>query len=374
MGQFDLWHVLFSFFWHPVQVRTSQHNGDEWLRHCCSLWSLHLQSERPLCSITNLLDNISYELFRVLKDRCSFSSLQLMHLAHSQHDVKYDLMTFQNKLLGGINVLSAVVEAGSFVRAGETLGLTQPAVSRAVARLEEQVGIRIFHRTARSIALTEEGRRFFEAVAPHLARIEEAATTARGSKATVRGRLRVNADELISEFLIAPNIQPFLSQYPELSLEVSAQDRMGDLVAGGFDMAVRFGLPQNSSLICQSLLETRVITCASPSYLASHPKIRHPSHLENGHQGIMYRNPSTGAPFEWEFKKGRQAVPVRVTGQLHVNHTSASIQACLAGQGVAQLLEFYMKEYLADGRLIRILPEWGMRHTLCTPITTHRTS
>ncbi len=268
-------------------------------------------------------------------------------------------MAFENKLLNGINVLSAVVKAGSFVRAGETLGLTQPAVSRAVARLERRVGIRMFHRTARSITLTDEGRRFFETVAPHLASIEDAVNAATGSKANVRGRLRVNTDEVISEFLLAPNIEPFLTQHPDLSLEISAQDRMGDLVAGGFDIAVRFGPPQNSSLICRSLLKARVITCASPAYLARHGELRRPSDLEKGHQSILHRNPDTGAPFEWEFRKGRQTIPVKVSGQLIVNNTRASISACLGGQGVAQLLDLYMTQFLVDGRLVQVLPQWA---------------
>ena len=103
-------------------------------------------------------------------------------------------MNFDGRLLSGIGVLSAVVQAGSFMRAGEALGLTQSAVSRAVARLEQRVGIRIFHRNARSITLTDEGRRFYEQVVPHLESIEDAAIRAAGSGAEVRGRLRVNVD------------------------------------------------------------------------------------------------------------------------------------------------------------------------------------
>ena len=101
---------------------------------------------------------------------------------------------FEAASLDGFGVLRAVVEAGSFVRAGEALGLTQPAVSRAVARLEERVGVRIFRRTARSISLTDEGRDFYDTIAPHLAAIEEATTSAGDAKARVRGRLRVNVD------------------------------------------------------------------------------------------------------------------------------------------------------------------------------------
>src|SRR5262245_21128448 len=122
-------------------------------------------------------------------------------------------MAFDSRLLSGIGVLSAVVEAGSFLRAGEALGLTQPAVSRAVARLEQRVGIRIFHRNARSITLTDEGRRFYEQVSPLLAGIEDAAIRAAGSRAEVRGRVRVNADGAFGHHVLGPRIHRFLAQY-----------------------------------------------------------------------------------------------------------------------------------------------------------------
>jgi DNA-binding transcriptional LysR family regulator len=272
-------------------------------------------------------------------------------------------MTFDTRLLNGVGVLSAVVEAGSFARAGEALGLTQPAVSRAVARLEARVGVRIFHRTARAITLTDEGRRFYEAVAPHLAAIAEAAAEAVGARTTVRGRLRVNVDEAVGQFVLAPHLQPLLARHPELVVELAVRDRMGDLVAEGFDVAVRFGVPQPSSLIGRRLLETRVLTCAAPAYLARRGTPRHPRELDAGapagHEGVLLRDPTTGRAFAWEFVRGREVVPVRVSGRLTVNGTGALLAACLGGQGLAQLLEVYARDFLADGRLVQVLPDWA---------------
>lgn len=276
-------------------------------------------------------------------------------------------MPFDSRLLSGIGVLSAVVEAGSFARAGEALGLTQPAVSRAVARLEARVGLRIFHRTARAITLTDEGRRFYEAVAPHLAAIEDAATEVGGASATVRGRLRGNVDEAFGHFVLAPRLQPLLARHPDLAVELAVRHRMGDLVAEGFDIAVRFGEPQPSALIGRRLLDTRVLTCASPDYLARHGTPGHPGELASGqpaghptgHQCVLLRDPATGHPFAWEFVRGDEVVPVRVTGQLTVNGTGALLGACLGGQGFAQLLEVYARDHVADGRLVQVLPEWA---------------
>ncbi|HEY4202758.1 MAG TPA: LysR family transcriptional regulator [Devosiaceae bacterium] len=267
-------------------------------------------------------------------------------------------MTFDSRLLSGIGVLSAVIEAGSFVRAGEALGLTQSAVSRAVARLEQRIGITIFRRTARSITLTDEGRRFYEAVAPHLTSIEDAAIEAGGSSAKVTGRLRITSDGAFGQYVLAPNIAGFLARHPELTLELAIRDRIGDLVAEGFDVAVRFGLPEPSSLTGSLLLETRVLTCASPEYVARHGQPLHPNDM-TAHQCILLRNPATGRHYDWLFQRGEKSVPVNVSGQLMVNDTGSLLGACLGGQGIGQPLELYAREFVADGRLVQLLPDWA---------------
>ncbi|MBX4897062.1 LysR family transcriptional regulator [Rhizobium bangladeshense] len=268
-------------------------------------------------------------------------------------------MKFDSRLLSGIGVVSAVVEAGSFARAGESMGLTQPAISRAVARLEERVGIRIFNRTARAISLTDEGRSFYEAVAPLLAGIEDAAVRAGGSRTLVRGRLRINVDGTFGHHLLAPRIGEFLQGFPELTVDVSVRDRMGDLVGDGFDIAVRFGEPETSSLKARLLLRTRVMTCASPSYIARYGEPKKPRDLRSGHRCLLIRNDATGRPYEWEFRRGERVVPVPVTGSLIVNDTGSLLGACLGGAGVAQLLELYAKDIIAQGRLVPLLPDWS---------------
>lgn len=265
---------------------------------------------------------------------------------------------FDRDPLDGLGVLRAVVEAGSFVRAGEALGLTQSAVSRAIARVEDRVGVRLFRRTARAISLTDEGLRFYESVAPHLAAIEDATIEAGGSSAKVRGRLRVNVDGGIGQFVLTPHLGPFLAQHPDLFVELAVRDRIGDLVREGFDVSVRFGLPEPSALKSRLLLRTRIITCASPAYIARYGAPRRPSDIEK-HACVLMRDPTTGSHFGWEFVRGKKVVPVNVSGQLMVNGIGPLLAACLAGQGIAQLLELYVRELLADGRLVQVLPEWA---------------
>jgi DNA-binding transcriptional LysR family regulator len=268
-------------------------------------------------------------------------------------------MGFESRLLSGIGVVVAVVEAGSFVRAGEALGLSQPAVSRAVARLEQRLGIRLFHRTARSIALTDDGQRFYKEVAPHLQAINEATVSSRGAQTVVRGRLRVNVDSTYGHWVLAPKIPQFLDRYPEVSVEIIVRDRMGDLVAEGFDVAIRFGEPEPSSLVCRLLLATRVLTCASPTYVARFGLPKKPQDLEANHVAILIRDPSTGRHFEWEFHRKKEVVPAEVRSRLMVNDTGGLLGACRSGGGIAQLLEIYARPLIEAGTLVQLLPDWA---------------
>jgi DNA-binding transcriptional LysR family regulator len=267
-----------------------------------------------------------------------------------------------SSLLGGLDLLNAVVETGSFVRAGERAGLTQSGVSRAIARLEQQVGVRLFDRNARAVTLTDEGRRFHEQVAPLLTALTDAVDSAAHSAHRVRGRLRINVDTFFARYVLAPRLGAFLAQYPELSVELisdSITSYAGNLIAEGFDAAVRFGDPRPSSLVARKLLETRILTCASPAYLARHGRPRHPSDLATGHEAILFVDPQTGRPFDWDFHQGKKLLRrVAVHGQLVVNDVATALGACLAGHGIAQLMEIGTAEHLRSGALVELFPRW----------------
>jgi DNA-binding transcriptional LysR family regulator len=271
---------------------------------------------------------------------------------------RHSFRRFEGPSLEDLGVLRAAVEAGTFVRAAEALGLTQSAVSRAIARLEQRVGVQVFRRTARSVSLTEEGARFYASIAPHLMAIEDATIDAGGSSTKVRGRLRVNASGSVAQFMLAPRLEPFLTRYPDLSVEIAVRDRMGDLVRDGFDVGVWFGIPKASALKSRLLMRTRIVTCASPDYVARHGTPMRPSDLEK-HQCILMRDPATGRHFDWELVRGRKVVPVTVSGPLTVDDGGALFAACLGGQGIAQVFEVYAREHLANGRLVQVLPTWS---------------
>ncbi|WP_117192603.1 LysR family transcriptional regulator [Rhizobium terrae] len=267
-------------------------------------------------------------------------------------------MTFDARVVSNIGVLAAIAETGSFARAGEALGLTRSGVSRAVTRLETQVGVRLLDRTTRVIALTDEGRRLYSEVAPLLSGIEDAVSLASGASVAVRGRLRVNVDAFFSRLLLTPHVGEFLSLYPELSLELVARDQLGDLVGEGFDIAVRFGTPPTSSLVARKLLETRTITVASPSYLQARGLPASPKDLKS-HSCILVRDSLTGQPIEdWQFRRGGEVAEVRISGRLMVAEWGSMLGACLEGVGIARVKAIGVQHLLDRGALMEVLPDW----------------
>jgi DNA-binding transcriptional LysR family regulator len=268
-------------------------------------------------------------------------------------------MAFDERVVNGMRVLAAIVDTGSFVRAGEVLDMSQSGVSRALAKLEERLRIRLFDRTTRKVTLTDEGRRFYAQVGPLLAGLEEAVASAAEGAVAVRGRLRVNVDPLFARLILGPKLGAFLHQYPELELEILTRDQLGDMVGDGFDLAIRFGYPASSSLIARKLLDTRIITLAAPSYLKKHGTPKVPQDLADGkHVCIQFRDPRTGRPFDWEFHRGAKQVIVDTRGQLTINDAGTLESVLLAGYGLAQVMDIALAPHIASGRLAPVLTDW----------------
>ncbi len=259
--------------------------------------------------------------------------------------------------------------AGTFARAADALGLSPSGVSRAVARLEASIGVRLLDRTTRSVALTDEGRRLYGEIGPLLSGIENAFTHTAGSSRVVRGRLRVNVDAFFSRMMLAAHTGRFLARYPEISLDLIARDHLGDLVGEGFDIAIRFGQPPDSSLVARKLLETRTVTVASPAYLRKHGQPTKPADLAD-HQCIQVRNTLTGELLgDWEYRRDRKSEAVKTQGRLQVTEFGTMLGACLAGVGVARIKEIGIRDLLEKGRLIELLPGGMARRSPSTRST-----
>lgn len=267
-------------------------------------------------------------------------------------------MPVDNKLFSGVSVLFAVVEAGTIARAAEAIGMSPSGVSRALSRLEQRVGARLLARTTRTLSLTDEGRRFCEQVGPHLAGIEEAAIEAAGSAGKVRGRLRINIDPYFSRIVLAKHLATVLARYPELFVELIMRDSVGDLVADGFDLALRFGEPPVGSFVARKLTETRVITVASPAYLKTHGRPKHPKDIEHA-DCIDFYDGVRGRAYEWEMRRKTKVLPLRVKGRLLTSDSGTLLAACEAGAGIAQVLEIGCEHLLRSGRLVELFPQWS---------------
>lgn len=286
--------------------------------------------------------------------------LPLINCVQSLVFTRATMRSTSEKLSGGISVFAAVVDAGTFAAASEVMGMSPPGVSRAIARLEKKLKIRLFNRTTRSVSLTEEGRRFYEQVMPHLAGLEEAAAAAAGGASTVRGKLRINLDPVFYRTILGQQLDGFMDAHPDLEIEFIARDSLGDLVMDGFDLALRFGEPKASTLIARKLLDTGVVTVAAPAYVARWGRPAKPEDLASrNHRCLEFRNPETGKPFPWEFHRKRKRIAVDTRGRLTVNDPSALLNACLAGSGIAQLLRLVAEPLIAEGRLVDLFPDWA---------------
>jgi DNA-binding transcriptional LysR family regulator len=266
-------------------------------------------------------------------------------------------MSFDARILAGVGVLAAVTESGNFARAAESLGLTPSGVSRAVARLEARVGVRLFDRTPRAVTLTEEGRRFHAQVMPLLASIEQAATEVAGASADVSGKLRVNVDPWFARLVLAPRLPEFFRRHPKLSLDLLVSNHREEMMTG-VDVAVRFGPMDGASLIARKLLETRVVTCAAPAYLDRHGTPRTPHDLIE-HEALLFRDPQTGRPFGWAFSRGGETIDVDVKGRMTTDDPSAAVEACAAGHGLFQSLALGLDPWLRRGDLVQVLADWS---------------
>ena len=230
-------------------------------------------------------------------------------------------------------------------------------VSRAISRLETRLGVRLLDRTTRSVALTDEGRRFYEEVKPHLNAIEDAAIVASGPGSAVRGRLKIDIDPFFLPLVLAGRLGVFCERYPELAIEFVTSERIGDLVSEGIDLAIRFGQPRLSTLVSRKLIEAPILTLASPPYLKKHGKPKHPADLAR-HRCLQFLDPYTGRPFDWAFIRDEETVEVATRGPLTFTDPKSMLEECVAGTGIAQIIGWGIKELLASGALIDLFPAW----------------
>lgn len=242
-----------------------------------------------------------------------------------------------------------IVEEGSLVRAAKRLHRSAPAVTRALAALEDRIGVRLIDRTTRRLAPTEAGRALYERARAVLADYEAAAAGARG--APVRGLLRIAAPVQFGRRHVAPLATRFLDSHDGVEIELMLNDRNVDLIEEGVDVAVRIGALADSSLVARPVGHVRRQWVASPAYLAGHGTPREPADLAR-HEALL--GTSRGA-LEWTFGGHRRGAPTHLAGRLRVDDIETRLRLAREGRGVAQFLSYQVAEDLAAGHLVRLL-------------------
>lgn len=249
----------------------------------------------------------------------------------------------------------AVVEAGSFVAAADATGLSKAAVSRQVADLEERLGVRLLQRTTRRLSLTEDGQTFFARAKELLAAIDEAESEISARTGEPFGLLRINAPLSFGILHLAPLWGRFAERHPRISLDVTLADRVVDLVEEGYDLAVRITNLPSSALVSRRLASTRMVLCASPTYLRGHGTPKHPRELAT-HTVFSYSYWSTRD--EWNFTGPEGPVAVRLNPRIHTNSGDTCRAAALDHQCVVLQPDFLIGEDLRRGTLVELMPEY----------------
>ncbi|MEX3970739.1 LysR family transcriptional regulator [Paraburkholderia caribensis] len=258
----------------------------------------------------------------------------------------------------GLAMFAKVAEEGSFAAAARAMGVSVATVSRGVARLEDRLGARLFNRTSRQLSLTEFGRTICEKASEIYRQAEEAESAAREMSVQPRGLVRLAVPMSFGLRWVAPLLPDFFRAYPEVSIDLHLSDAPVDLVADGFDAALRIAALPDSSLVARRLCAVTQFVVASPDYLRREGRPAHPRELvDRPCLSYAYRARSE----VWRFTNDAgEEEPVMPTGPLRVTNSDALLPTLLEGLAIAELPEFIAGEYLADGRLEAILTDWSL--------------
>jgi len=260
---------------------------------------------------------------------------------------------------GQLRAFVAVAEALNFTRAAENLGVSSSALSQQVRALEERVGVRLLHRSTRSVSLTEAGEQLFQRVRPAVEELAAALGQTSHLSDQPTGVVRVHAFRTAADRFIRPILRSFHETYPDIVLDITIDDEAVDLVAGRYDAAIRIGEVIEQDMVAIKLgPDLRQIAVASPDYLARRGTPQHPRDLLS-HQCIGWRWPGHETPYKWEFVENGQWFEVAVQGPIIANSKDFCLQAALDGIGIAFPTDQLCGPHIAAGRLVSLLEAWS---------------
>ncbi|MCA1371876.1 LysR family transcriptional regulator [Bradyrhizobium sp. BRP14] len=256
-----------------------------------------------------------------------------------------------------LEAVAAVARSGGFRSAARELGLTNSAVSHAIAGLEARIGVRLFNRTTRSVALTTAGEQFLAQVTPALAAIDAAVETAGEHGSEPTGTLRLNTSLGAARMLLRPLILEYGRRYPRVELEIATEGALVDVMGQGFDAGIRIAEAVPPDMIAIPIIPSiRSIVVGSPAYFADHPPPVVPTDLAR-HRCIRARMASRKL-YRWEFERRGESMTIDAPGILTLDESGLMIEAALGGAGLAYVSEFSVAEHLREGRLLEVLGDW----------------
>lgn len=260
----------------------------------------------------------------------------------------------QINLFESIRIFIEIVEAGSFTQAAENLRIHRPAVTKALQLLEQHCGTRLMQRTTRRIDLTPDGEAFYRRSKPLLAQADELLESI-SSERVLHGQLRVDMPIALAALLVIPRLPEFYSKYPDIEIVLSSSDRRRDMLRDGLDCILRVGELDDSDYVPHRMGNIKMTTCASPGYIALHGM---PETLESlrDHQAINWVNSNSRRTMPWTFTTPEGPREMTLSGKLVVDNSEAYVAAGLAGLGLVQGMNVFLKPYLDSGQLVEVLP------------------
>lgn len=256
--------------------------------------------------------------------------------------------------LKAIQTFVSIADAGSLTAAASALQCSLPAVVRSLAALEGELGARLFNRTTRRIALTDEGRQYLDHCRQVLSALSEAEAVLRAEHSEPQGRLLVTAPVLFGQLHVCPAITRFAGRYPGVNVEVHLLDRVVDLIAEGFDVGIRIGELEDSTLVARKVGQLRRIVVATPDYLDRHGEPRHPNELLQ-HNCLQFMGASA---LMWNFFSGKKRFTVPVRGNFSCNQVAPVVDACLDGMGLGMFISYQVAPHVLSGALRIVLADF----------------
>jgi LysR family transcriptional regulator for bpeEF and oprC len=257
-----------------------------------------------------------------------------------------------------MRIFVRVVEAGTFTRAADSLGLPKGTVTKQIQALESRLHVKLLNRTTRRVTVTPDGAAYYERTARLLNDFDDIQASMTNAQANPSGRLRIDVGSSTASLVILPALSSFFDRYPDIQLDLGVSDRPVDLISDNVDCVIRAGDLTDQSLVARRIGTLEFVTVASPAYVKRYGVPQHPSEIEKRHHVVSFFTSGKRQVYPHEFQRGDEHFEMTGPYRVSVNESNAHMAAVLGGFGLSQCITFMAEPHLASGELIELLPEW----------------